>query len=67
MLFCIFISYFYAQNNKRKNPHTKPYKLLFLLCNNDSHSRAWSACGELSGAQPKCRYMKNILAYCWKI
>ena len=26
MLFCLFIiSYFYAQNNNRKNPHTKPY------------------------------------------
>ena len=25
MLFCIFISYFYAQNNNRKNPHAKPY------------------------------------------
>ena len=25
MLFCLFISCFYAQNNNRKNPHTKPY------------------------------------------
>ena len=26
MLFCLFIiSYFYAQNNNLKNPHTKPY------------------------------------------
>ena len=35
--------------------------ILFLLCNNESHSWAWSAYGELCGVQPTCRYMKNIL------